>query len=377
MLGQYPLDDSRVLGGVEAVMVPLLEGLALLGKLDVCVVTCQPIDEEGVFQTASGLPLQVVRRRRLGRITFHRRDVWELGRTLRRLAPDVVHAQGMGIYAAAAAESGFPHVVTVHGVFSREAAFAQGLAGAMRGTLDRLFERYCVSRTHNLISISPYVEQEIDRIGGFRGRIVEIENPVADPYFAVSTPTLLPTVLYAGRVIRRKDLLTLLRALARVRAEVPDVILRVAGETESEPDYVAVCKQYIQQHDLNNAVRFLGSLDLMAMVEEYQHCSVVALSSRQETAPVAIAEAMAAGRPVVATNICGVPFMVKDGVNGFLAEVGDSGALAGALLRLLRESDLRVYMGQRGREMANSRFRKDAVAQKTFELYQQLAQAGR
>jgi glycosyltransferase involved in cell wall biosynthesis len=373
MLGQYPLDESRILGGVEAVMVPLLQGLARFEDLEVHVLTCQPAVDERVERTVSGWPLHLLRRRRLGRMTFHQRDVANMGRWLRNLQPDVVHAQGMGIYAAAAADSPFPYVVTIHGIFSREAEFTHGLASRYRGWMDSLFERHYLARVRNLISISPYVEKEVARIGGFKGHVFQIENPVADEYFTVQDGGEDAAILYAGRVIPRKGLLLLLQALAQVQKEIPEARVRVAGETDSAPDYVTACRQFIEEHGLTGAVAFLGSLDLQQMVEEYSTCKVLALTSKQETAPAAIAEAMAAGRPVVATRVCGVPYMVEDGASGVLVEYGDVVRLAQALLRLLRDSPLRARLGQRGRELAERRFRLETVASQTRQAYLELA----
>ncbi len=373
MLGQYPLDESRIVGGPEGVIVPLLQGLARFSDLDVHVLTCQPKAEERLSQTASGWPLYIHRRRRLGRITFHIRDRTNMGRTLRRIVPDVVHAQGMGLYAASAFDSPYPHVVTVHGIFSREAGFAKGLPSRFRGFMDSAFERYCVLRAKNLIAISPYVEQELARIGGFRGEIFRVENPVADAYFGVSGQGEEGTMLYVGRVIPRKDLLTLLRALVIVRRELPRVQLRVAGETESSPAYVETCRQFIAQHALGNTVRFLGSLSRAEMVTEYTRCSVLVLSSKQETAPVVVAEAMASARPVIATRVCGVPDMVEDGLSGLLVDYGDVDGMAAALVRILRDRELRVRMGRNGRVLAEQRFGVDVVARNTRQVYHRVA----
>jgi glycosyltransferase involved in cell wall biosynthesis len=360
-------------GGPEAVIMRLLGSLARFDDLEMHVITCQPGVEDRLAQTGSGWPLHILKRRRLGRITFHMRDVSGMRRTLRRLLPDVVHAQGMGIYAGAATHSPYPHVVTAHGIFFREAEFATGLASRFRGFMDSVYERYCLARVQNLVSISPYVEQELVSTGGFQGRVYRIENPVDDVFFSVNRQAEEATILYTGRVLPRKGLLNLLHALVEVRKLVPHVRLRVAGETESAAAYFEACRQFIEQQDLGTSVAFLGSLTVQRLVEEYTRCAVFALPSKQETAPVVVAEAMAAGRPVVATRVCGVPYMVEDGVSGLLVDYGDIAGLASALLRILRDPQLCMQMGRRGREMAETRFRADAVARKTRQLYSQLA----
>ena len=83
MLGQYPVNEQRIVGGVEAVVVPLLYGLARHDDLDLHVVTCQPGAERQEGVTGSGYPLLILKRRRLGRLTFHLRDVSGLQRVLK------------------------------------------------------------------------------------------------------------------------------------------------------------------------------------------------------------------------------------------------------------------------------------------------------
>jgi glycosyltransferase involved in cell wall biosynthesis len=298
--------------------------------------------------------------------------VSSIARTIRSISPDVVHAQGLGIYAAAAVRGPWLHVVTTHGIVFREAEFTSGLVGRWRGFVDSRFERYYLARVRAFISINPYVEQEMARIGGVHGTVYRVENPVEDAFFGVNCPSEGSTVLYAGRVIARKGLLELLRALIEVRKSVPEVRLRVAGEIESAPGYLEACRQFIAQYGLDGVVRFLGPLTVAQMVEEYARCTVLALTSKQETAPVAVAEAMAAARPVVATRVCGVPYMVEEERSGLLVEYGDRPALADALTRVLSDDALRARMGQRGREIAQSRFNADHIARETQKVYQQI-----
>jgi glycosyltransferase involved in cell wall biosynthesis len=369
VLGQYPLDEERILGGVEAVMVPLVRSLGSLNGLDLHVITCLPGASDQLRTTRGGSPLHVLRRRRLGRATLHVRDVSAIAQTVTSLAPDVVHAQGLGIYAGAAARCACPHVVTTHGIVFREAEFASGPAARWRGCMDSLYERRILARVRNFISISPYVEQELDRIGGVRGRLFRVENPVDDAFFSRRGESEPTTILYAGRVIARKGLFELLQALIEVQTSVPGVRLRVAGEFKSSGAYFEACREFIAQHALGDAVSFLGPQTVSRMTEEYARCAVVALPSKQETAPVAVAEAMATGRPVVATRVCGVSYMVEDGSSGILVEHGDVAALASALSRLLREGELRARMGLRGREIAEARFRAAHIARQTHEVY--------
>jgi len=373
LLGQYPLDESRIVGGVEAVMVPLVRALTRLDDLELHVITCLPGVQEQCTATQDGVPLHVLRRLRFGRATFHMRDMNNITRVVRSLMPDVVHAQGLGLYASVAAHGSYPHVVTAHGIFFREAEFAQGPAARWRGSMDSAFERRCLRQTANLISISPYVEMELLQRWKFRGSAFLIENPVDDLFFDVGAAQQdAATLLYAGRVVPRKGLLDLLRVLNQVRKAVPQACLRVAGEMDSQLAYVDACRDYIARHALDSAVTFLGSLTVSEMAREYERCTLLALPSKQETAPVVVAEAMAAGRPVVATRACGMPYMVEDGQSGWLLDWNDVPGWTETLCALLTDAQRARQMGLRGRELARARFQADIVARATRAVYERV-----
>ena len=99
---------------------------------------------------------------------------------------------------------------------------------------------------------------------------------------------------------------------------------------------------------------------------------MLVLSSVEETAPMCIAEAMAAGLPVVASNIAGIPHMVRNKETGFLFEVGDAESLADYIRRLVTTPGLRDQMGKRGKEIAVNRWKKRIIAEKTLDVYQRI-----
>jgi glycosyltransferase involved in cell wall biosynthesis len=124
---------------------------------------------------------------------------------------------------------------------------------------------------------------------------------------------------------------------------------------------------------LHEAVSLLGSLDAEALASEYSQAAVVALPSRQEVAPMAIIEAMAAGVPVVASAVGGVPYLVEDGVTGRTVPPADPAALAEALAELLRQPQTAQRMGEAGRAAARQRFRPEVIAGQYLALYREVA----
>lgn len=374
LLGWYPLRGNRISGGPEAVVAQLARGLSRQPGTEVHAVVCAAGIPRDLVEQRDGLTVHGLRLRPVPRWTLLRANARAVRRVVDRIAPDVVHAHGAGLFADAAIQSGRPYAITVHGVLEREAAIYRRHGMTWRDRLswayDLWYERFVLRRARDVVAISPYVEAVYRPIT--TARMHQIDNPVADAYFHLPDRSEPATVLCAARVVPRKNTLGLLQAFDQVRQAVPEARLRLAGDIRGMPDYVAQCQQFVQARGMQDAVDFLGWLDEPSVQEEYSRCTVLALASWQETAPIAIEQAMAAGKPVVASDVGGVRHLMADGLAGMLVRADDVGDIAQALITVLKDADLRQRLGQAGRVEARRRFQLDAVATKTLALYRQL-----
>jgi glycosyltransferase involved in cell wall biosynthesis len=169
---------------------------------------------------------------------------------------------------------------------------------------------------------------------------------------------------YAGRFVPIKDLPTLVEAFAILSARHPNAWLIMAGDGPLRP----AIERLIDRLELRSRVRLLGwSSDLVAL---YATMDVCALSSLNEGTPVAVIEAMAAGRAVVATNVGGVPDVVENGRTGVLVPARDASALASALDALLTDPAARLRMGEAAKAMVASRFTVDRLVDDVHRLYE-------
>jgi glycosyltransferase involved in cell wall biosynthesis len=125
---------------------------------------------------------------------------------------------------------------------------------------------------------------------------------------------------------------------------------------------------------LDARVRFLGRVDDVA--ELLAGADVCVMPSRHEGLGVAALEAMAAGVPVVASRVGGLPEAVVDGATGCLVAPDDASALADALGRLVADRDLRRALGAAGAARVRARFSMDAMAAGTLAVYRRLAESG-
>lgn len=176
-----------------------------------------------------------------------------------------------------------------------------------------------------------------------------------------------PTIGVIGRLEPQKGHRFLLEAAARVVKEIPRARFLIIGdgplrsELESQSSRLGLDGQVVFTGVRRDIPAILAALD------------VVTLSSLWEGLPVALLEAMAMEKPVVATAVGGVPDVVHDGHNGLLVPAGDPDELARGLLRVLRDPVAARRMGQQAREAVRRRYTTDSMHQRIFALYRSLS----
>jgi sugar transferase (PEP-CTERM/EpsH1 system associated) len=173
-------------------------------------------------------------------------------------------------------------------------------------------------------------------------------------------------LLNVGRFAPQKNHLLLVEAFALAVKEYPAMKLWLVGDGPLKP----AVEKIIVEMGLERKVLFLGVRDdvprLLAATDLF------VLSSDYEGVPLSVLEAMAAGKPVVATAVGGVPELVEDGVTGVLVPPRNPEALAKGILRLAKDADLRQRMGKAARERALERFDISRTAREYEALYLKL-----
>jgi glycosyltransferase involved in cell wall biosynthesis len=147
----------------------------------------------------------------------------------------------------------------------------------------------------------------------------------------------------------------------------------LAGSLSDEA-YVSELRLLADQLNLSQIVEYRGILRTDELLTELSECAALVLPSYQETAPMVIQEAMAAGVPIVASNICGIPYQIDDQKMGLLFPPGNVDALADNLDRLLSNELLRKQLGAAARQKAMKEYQSQTVARQTMAVYQEICQ---
>lgn len=234
---------------------------------------------------------------------------------------------------------------------------------SLRCRLLRRADRFLVLNSESI--------QELQELGLDKRQMASIVNGVDTTYFAPNEQKVTAPIevkqasgkaVFVGRLTTQKGVDLLLRAWAQL-VEPRQLILVGEGAERSSLEALA------SELDLDN-VTFTGSTN---DVRSYlQQADLFVLPSRSEGIPNALLEAMACGLPVVASAVGGIPDVVQDGESGLLVPPDDVPALAGAIGRLLADSDLRRRMGEKGRQRVVSDYSLKATTTRHLELYREV-----
>ena len=372
MVTPYPFKPGMVVGGIESVASSLVPALAAQDSVEKVTVLRFHHGEVPVHTRTDNEKLEIRYLRgqsRLGVLTRSILEVRQARRVVAELQPDIVHGQEIAWRGDVATQASPQSVVTVHGIIHHETKLSAEtrLKDRLRlGLVEGMVKRVLTS-AKVVISTSEYDSRLL--VDMIKGQRVIIPNPTEPAFFelAPSGPTE-PRLLFAGVLMPRKNMEGILRAFAQAQKQVPGAKLAVVGP-HRDPNYAQSIRDLAQQLGLNQHVEFIGHVDNDQLRAEIKQARALVMFSREETAPTILSQAMAAGKPAVASNVGGIPEMIRANESGFLVESEDEKALAEGMVMLLKDQDGALRMGALAHEIAVQRSEPNTVARRTVEAY--------
>ncbi|HYM15500.1 MAG TPA: glycosyltransferase [Dehalococcoidia bacterium] len=333
------------------------------------------------------------------RILYSREAERKLARLIRDTRPDVAHLHNVYHQLSpsvlrALGKAGVPAVMTLHDyklicpaytLYTEGAPCERCLGGRYYNAVlhrcvkgSRARSAVCASEAYLhrwlrldrdvvkfFIAPSEFLAQKMIKFGTDPRRLVHIPNfiePGPDP--APGDPA--PYVLYAGRVERVKGIGTLLRAV-KDGAVARETELRIAGDGEARGEYEAWCRE----NGLAN-VRFLGHLPQEALKPVVEGASFVVVPSEwYENAPLSVLEAAERGKAVIASDMGGLPELVRHGATGLVFRAGDAAALRAVIEDLLSRPEAAREMGRKARALVLERHGPDTHYRQLVAAYEQ------
>jgi glycosyltransferase involved in cell wall biosynthesis len=222
------------------------------------------------------------------------------------------------------------------------------------------------------LGVAPLRKLEPIRLGLELGQFLDAQSARGGLRRELGLDDQTPLIGIVARLVPIKAHELFFEAATHVLKTLPAARFVIVGDGERR----AELESLVDHMGLRQAVTFLGWRRPMLGV--YADLDVVALTSRNEGSPVALIEAMASARPVISTQVGGVPDVVVDGVTGLSVPSGDAGAMGEGILRLLRDRDLADRLAAAGRRHVYPRYDSSRLVNDVRSLYvRELAGRGR
>ncbi|HDK26385.1 MAG TPA: glycosyltransferase family 1 protein [Candidatus Atribacteria bacterium] len=292
-----------------------------------------------------------------------------------KINPDIVHVIQQLDYSmvAASLQDRYPTLLTVVGIISREYKFSTNYR-SIRGIYHHIYtsligkriERYVISKIPSIIVESRYNRDIVSQMT--HSKIYVVPNGIEFRIIQGIQPDLNRKVdiFSIGKLHPGKGIDLLIKAGSIVAKLIPNFSLAIAGKGWQEH----ALKDLVNKLHMQNRIKFLGFISEEEKFKYFKTCKIVVVPSRWDFSPITICEAMACGKPVVASTATNSEIL-KDGETGFLFESENIEDLVSKISTLLQNDELRRKMGQTAVETAKE-CDWSRIAKRTVEVYREV-----
>jgi len=346
----------------------LLQGLAMIPEIEVHVVSCirQPVRSPEKIAPNTFFHSLVVPKIGWMRTLFQG-CVRAARKKIQEIQPDIVHGQGTEADCSLSAIfSSFPNVLTLHGNMRLIAALNRERAFSYNWMAARL-ERFVLPRTAGVVCITEYTRTAV---ADLTPRIWVLPNAVDLGFFDVQSapdPSAPPIGLCVGAICLRKNQNNFIRALDPLAKEEKIKII-FFGQTD-DGAYSREFRQLVKERPWCEYAGFAGRERLK---EFFKAASFLVLPTLEDNCPMVVLEAMAAGVPVLASNVGGVPDLIEHEKTGLFCDPQRPESFRAGVARLLGEPGLGRQLVANAKAEAQRRFHPKIIARRHLEIYREV-----
>jgi glycosyltransferase involved in cell wall biosynthesis len=347
----------------------LLQGFANMPDVEVHVISCaqRPLisaEKIGPNIFYHGLYVPKIGWAR----TFYQGCIRAVRKKLQSIRPDIVHGQGTERDCALnAVFSGWPNVLTIHGNMRLIARVNKARPFTFFWLASRL-EALTIPRSAGVVCITNYTR---DAIAGLAKKTWVVPNAVDASFFAVESQrvqTQAPIVLCVGLVCPRKNQNAFVRMLDPL-AEKLEFKVVFLGHTVRGRAYD---EEFFQLIGSRPWCAYEGFADREKLKGWLSQSSALVLPSIEDNCPMVVLESMAAGVPVLAANVGGLPDLIEDGTNGLLCNPTDPHSVRNGLSRMLEQPELAHRLAAQAKTLAHAKYHPVTIARRHLEIYREV-----
>jgi glycosyltransferase involved in cell wall biosynthesis len=348
----------------------LMQGFAVLPELEVHVISCSMKPMKSPEKLADNIWFHSLYVPKAGWMrTSYQGCIRTVRRRLKVIRPDLVHGQGTERECAISSVfSRFPNVLTIHGNMRLIAEVTQAKALSFPWLAAQL-EKITLPRTRGIVCITRYTQAAVKDLAP---KTWLVPNAVDQSFFDINAQSdETRTVLCVGAISPRKNQNAFIRALDPLAS---DRKLKVVflGMAQKEEPYSAEFLELVAQRPW---CEFAGFAGREVLKSRFKNATLLALPSLEDNCPMVVLEAMAAGVPVLAAKVGGVPDLVEDGQNGIFCDPLDPASIRAGIGRLLDNSGEAAALAARAKAQARERYHPAVVARRHCEIYREVLDA--
>ena len=346
----------------------LLQGFARLPEVEVHVLSCTRQPMRSPEKLADNIWFHSLVVPRIGWMkTLHQGCIRATRKKLSEIRPDIVHGQGTEMDCSISALfSGFPNVITIHGNMRLIAALNQERPFSYNWLAAKV-EGFTLPRTDGVVCITRYTQNAVKDLAR---RTWLLPNAVDGSFFEIETKpdvSAPPVVLCAGNICFRKNQNAFIRALDPLAAQKMFKVVFL-GKLDGGA-YGAEFRELLGTRPWCQHVEFSGR---ERVKQEFRAASLLVLPTREDNCPMVVLEAMAAGVPVLASRVGGVPDLIDPERTGLFCEPDKPETFRNGVERLLNDPALRQQLAQNAKAEARQRFHPEVVARRHLEIYREV-----
>ena len=346
----------------------LLQGFAELPAVEVHVISCLQQPVVSPDRLASNIWYHALHVPKSGWLrTGYQGCIRAVRTKLARLKVDLAHGQGTERDCSISAVlSGYPNVLTIHGNMRLIAKVNRSRPFTFMWLASKL-ERFTIPRSHGVVCITRYTKEAVANLAR---RTWVVPNAVDSTFFSLKVkPDSPPLVLCVGSIVVRKNQNALIRALDTVQQKLP-FTLCFLGAAGGKGD--AYAEEFFREVQARPWCRYEGLADRVKLKSYFERASLLVLPSLEDNCPMVVLEAMAAGVPVAAAAVGGVPELISPDGTGLLFNPMDAESMRSAVEKILANADFGRRMANQANLEARQRFHPAVIAQRHIDIYREV-----
>jgi glycosyltransferase involved in cell wall biosynthesis len=369
LVPQLPQSLDKIKGGAHSAVINLMHGFSHF-KVNVLVVSfTKEVISSSIFNFKHNIDIVYENE---GPFHHHSLNYLFFGNSIikkyiKKFNPDIIHYQAGNSFLLTLISriANINNVLTIHGMASEEAKRKIKITDRIKWNFNNSIQK--IFFPQNIIHLSKFSLNIFNNKRIVRNEI--IPNALEESYFDIPMKNKTDNILlYIGVIDNNKNIINLLRAIKSLKENNIIYKLEVLGDFNNE-FYKNYIISYVKFNGLTENVYFNGWINTEKVKEYLYKADILVVSSFHESLPMVIAEAMAAGKVVVASSVGGIPEMINDGVDGFLYDLKNPNELYEILEILYDNNTMNKIISKQAKISALNKYNAVNVAKRTIEFY--------